>query len=655
MAAWISFVLFLIPAVQVWIGQASFLLLIAAFLSPPVDPFLAVLERMFLVNLARTNLDTFVPTETALFPNGHYVQAAPGAILAILIFIGTAILLYIRVHQRLGPYLFATLFSCICVITNLTTAVLVPYPYYVLGRAIFIPLEFHSIISTLASIVLFPETLSSKATKWVAAVFAPLAKSCLDPFDIAAVNADNARNQAALGPLAQAAPLLPSEVAYARYIPRDWRPLQDLARRVAVPANGMLIDFTLVDPTRERFPVTPARTSHSTPVERHSEPPHHHHLSNILHRAHLHNSSRFHHRASSSYGNRHTSHAPVSVSESQTFLDLEGSSTPLLEQCQSATVCLQSWFADVASGDVPPYAICEYAWKPDLNVAISVFGRQSFIVLQVSLYSWNGSRVSGRTTINVGRSASAGAAGEEGEEEDPDRVQHVNCDRGSDIEFDELSGETRVGNRVLNDEDDNMFGEFMDRWIYNRVVGLTTGNALYVMKAGVLTTLMCIPFFIPGSAQFAYDNRFLGGIIMAQLTSARFRGDTTFGFLTRIFSTFLGGGVGLCVLSLPYSSNLGSGGGNTNDTNNDDLGKQTLGHSEETHATVARLIAIQGKAQAGKIENGPGERQTEISLRAKWPEERYHTLFNLQITLLRRFALQVALMSIVDHKDLYPE
>lgn len=66
--------------------------------------------------------------------------------------------------------------------------------------------------------------------------------------------------------------------------------------------------------------------------------------------------------------------------------------------------------------------------------------------------------MSGRTTINVGRSASAGAAGEEGEEEDPDRVQHVNCDRGSDIEFDELSGETRVGNRVLNDEDDNMFG-----------------------------------------------------------------------------------------------------------------------------------------------------------------------------------------------------
>ncbi|KAJ3863451.1 hypothetical protein EV359DRAFT_64790 [Lentinula novae-zelandiae] len=98
MAAWISSVLSLIPAVQVWSGQ------------------------------------------TALFPNGQYVQAAPSAMLAIFIFIGTAVLLYIRVHQGPGPYLFTTPFSCICLITNLTTAVLVPYPYYVLGRAIFIPL-----------------------------------------------------------------------------------------------------------------------------------------------------------------------------------------------------------------------------------------------------------------------------------------------------------------------------------------------------------------------------------------------------------------------------------------------------------------------------------------------------------------------------------
>ncbi|GAW02427.1 hypothetical protein LENED_004083 [Lentinula edodes] len=191
-----------------------------------------------------------------------------------------------------------------------------------------------------------------------------------------------------------------------------------------------------------------------------------------------------------------------------------------------------------------------------------------------------------------------------GKEEDPDRVQHVNCDRGSDIEFDELSGETRVGNRVLNDEDDNMFGEFMDRWIYNRVVGLTTGNALYVMKAGVLTTLIRIPFFIPGSAQFAYDNRFLGGIIMTQLTSARFRGDTTFGFLTLIFSTFLGGGVGLCGC-----------------TSDEDFDFDFL--------CVTTVLVIN-------------------FLESKWPEERYHTLFNLQMQI--SYSLS-HLLSVIEHLE----
>ncbi|KAJ4469957.1 hypothetical protein C8J55DRAFT_491910 [Lentinula edodes] len=69
------------------------------------------------------------------------------------------------------------------------------------------------------------------------------------------------------------------------------------------------------------------------------------------------------------------------------------------------------------------------------------------------------------------------------------------------------------------------------------------------------------------------------------------------------------------VLLLPYSSNLGSGGGNTNDTNNDDLGKQMLGHSEETHAIVARLIAI--RVKLGRLKPGKVNVKHEISLRVK--------------------------------------
>ncbi|KAJ3712876.1 hypothetical protein C8R42DRAFT_727627 [Lentinula raphanica] len=965
-AAWVSSLLFIIPTVQVWIGQASFLLLIAAFLSPPVDPFLAVLERevlislfvaatwgfaclgMFLANLARTNTDTSVPIQTALFSNGQYVEAAPSAILAIFIFLGTAILLYIRVHQGPGPYLFATLFSCICLITNLTTAVLVPYPYYILGRSIFIPLVFHSIISILASIVLFPESLSNNFTKRVAAVFTPLQKAttihmtllrttpggdCVEEFKehINTLAGSVAQSEAALGPLAQAARLLPSEVVYSRYSPRDWRPLQDLARRIAVRAHGMMIYFTLIDPTRERFPVTPATTrpgtpagtTPSTPVEKHSDPPHHHHLSNLLHRAHLHHSGR-HHRASSSYGHRHTAHAPVGVFESQRYLDLEAhvwhdprteshttqthsllqeSCTPLLEQCQTATGCLQTWFSGAAARDGASWKLAKsiftsallnskakferreqakrLQWEErvseirnvrrNLEEELNRFRQETRLNVvkpytdaldpldsptgtdESNLWSYDYNQIPSHRYLfncyvyqyhlmrfadmlgelldhvirletrperrhrrvwtpkiqslvsfalflewikgvwsdsdNVGRSASTGAEGEEGEEEDPDRVQHVDRDRRRDVELDEMSGETRVGNGIGigmgGDEEDNMYGmglpypkrrdpdalppgnvwELMGRWVYKRVVGLTGGNALYAVKAGVLTTLMCIPFFIRGSAQFAYDNRFLWGIVMAQLTSARFRGDTTFGFLTRILSTFLGGGVGLCMWyicapttghqaspyalgaifavcfpfffyirlyipgppmriliffvttvlvigysyqdqfqALPSSPGVGwsvawrrfllvacgvfaafvfsffppaftlrryqrttlattcaelgviycavlslpnaNSSSNKNNTGDHDPATQTLGHSEETHAIVARLIAIRGKL--GRLKAGKVNVKYEISLRGKWPEERYHTLFELQMQI--SYSLS-HLLSIIEHLE----
>jgi hypothetical protein len=386
-------------------------MLIAAFLSPPVDPFLAVLERellivlfvaatwgwsclgMFLANLARTNSDPSVALLTALFSNGKYVEAAPNVILAVFIFLGTVILLYIRVRQGPGPYLFATLFACICLITTLTTPSLIPYPDYTLGRTILVPLAFHSVISVLAALLLFPESLSSNFTNRVAAVFAPLQKStaihltllrttpggdCVEEFkeNTNALAGVVAQSEAALGPLAQAARLLPSEVVYSRYSPRDWRPLQDLARRIAVRANGMMLYFALIDPTRERFPVTPVTTrpgtplSPSTPIERHQESPHHHHLSSLLHLSHLHHhSNRSHHRFSS-HGHHHASPAPVGVFESQRYLDLEAhlwhdpktewhttqthillkdSCVPLLEQCQVALGCLHSWFSGAGS------------------------------------------------------------------------------------------------------------------------------------------------------------------------------------------------------------------------------------------------------------------------------------------------------------------
>lgn len=187
---------------------------------------------MFLANLARSNPDPSVPVLTALTSNGQYVEAGPSVILATFIFIGTAVLLYLRVHQGPGPYLFATLFSCICLISALTTAALLPFPYYIVGRSILVPLAFHSVISFIASLVLFPESLSTNFTKRLAAVFGPLEKATaihvtllrLGPGDNGEEFKDQinvlagvvSQSEAALGPLAQAARLLPTEVVYSR-------------------------------------------------------------------------------------------------------------------------------------------------------------------------------------------------------------------------------------------------------------------------------------------------------------------------------------------------------------------------------------------------------------------------------------------------------
>jgi len=71
--------------------------------------------------------------------------------MAVFLFIGSAVLLYIKASHPPGPLLFATIFGCIAIGTKapdlilllssnlftiditITTAVLFPYPYYAVG------------------------------------------------------------------------------------------------------------------------------------------------------------------------------------------------------------------------------------------------------------------------------------------------------------------------------------------------------------------------------------------------------------------------------------------------------------------------------------------------------------------------------------------
>ncbi|KAG1779986.1 hypothetical protein EV702DRAFT_1083943 [Suillus placidus] len=79
------------------------------------------------------------------------------------------------------------------------------------------------------------------------------------------------KTENALPMLAAAARLLKVDIVYARFAPTDYDELHAIMRKLMVRAHGMSVYYTLIDPTRERFPVTPAASRPATPV--HSRPP----------------------------------------------------------------------------------------------------------------------------------------------------------------------------------------------------------------------------------------------------------------------------------------------------------------------------------------------------------------------------------------------
>ncbi|KAI9437333.1 hypothetical protein H4582DRAFT_2111932 [Lactarius indigo] len=103
----------------------------------------------------------------------------------------------------------------------------------------------------------------------------------------------------------------------------------------------------------------------------------------------------------------------------------------------------------------------------------------------------------------------------------------------------------------------NSFEAFMSV-LYHAFRGLSRGNQLFAIKAGILTALLSIPAFVKSSAKLAYGEKFSWAIFMGQLTLARFRGDTTFGLVARIGSTFGGGLTGATV----WHISTGAGRGN---------------------------------------------------------------------------------------------
>ncbi|KAG2004212.1 hypothetical protein CC2G_002792 [Coprinopsis cinerea AmutBmut pab1-1] len=282
--AWVGALLFAIPKVQRWMGQGAFLILIASFLSPPNDPFISVLERELLIlifvgiawawsclalalaDLARTNHNPNATIVEVL--DGRYIETGPSVIIGAFLGLGSVFFLYIKARQGPGPYLFASIFSCICLDITLTTAAFFPYPYYKLGLNIFLPLAIHTCISLATSVLVFPATISAQLTNRLRDVLTPLS-SCLDMHrtllqsipgteDFSerseVLRKTTAKSESGLIAVAAAVRLLGNDFIFCRFSPEDFKPFQVLCRRLTGRAHGMVTYFGLIDPFRETFP-----------------------------------------------------------------------------------------------------------------------------------------------------------------------------------------------------------------------------------------------------------------------------------------------------------------------------------------------------------------------------------------------------------------
>jgi Putative ER transporter, 6TM, N-terminal len=142
------------------------------------------------------------------------------------------------------------------------------------------PITSFSAIALLASIMIFPSTISAQFTTRLQEVLSPLVESLelhrrvlkSVPYTenfaemVASIKALTGRSEANLTSLAASARLLDSDLIYSRFAPKDFHTFHNLARRITARASGMETYFTLIDPVSEKFPMTPAASFAPTPV-----------------------------------------------------------------------------------------------------------------------------------------------------------------------------------------------------------------------------------------------------------------------------------------------------------------------------------------------------------------------------------------------------
>ncbi|GAA6035596.1 hypothetical protein JCM8097_004920 [Rhodosporidiobolus ruineniae] len=94
--------------------------------------------------------------------------------------------------------------------------------------------------------------------------------------------------------------------------------------------------------------------------------------------------------------------------------------------------------------------------------------------------------------------------------------------------------------------------------LYNFSELITRRDVLFGVKAGILIGLCSMPAYFKTTSYFFYHERGIWVLIMICLTTNQFVGDVLFGFIVRVWGTFLGAAVGLLVWSIAAQTGKGN-------------------------------------------------------------------------------------------------
>jgi len=212
--------------------------------------------------------------------SARYTEVKPAVVCSIFLSFGSAAMLYLKVKFGPSPFLFGTILACLTMIICLTTGYLFPYPYYVIGEAIVIPLALKAALNLVFSAVFYPKSVNSQFVDRLIGVLSPLAQTCKDQiemFDVSPLDDEYpshlvhdhvVKAEAALLPMQLASRLLNRELSFGLASGQDLKDLEAKARDIIPSSDGWAYYQSMIhsDLTSAHLPQTPAASRLTSPA-----------------------------------------------------------------------------------------------------------------------------------------------------------------------------------------------------------------------------------------------------------------------------------------------------------------------------------------------------------------------------------------------------